>query len=423
MTAVSALRVRGVSLVIVTLAAAVAISSFYFNNTADRRGRQRLAGAQSRGPRAEPQPELELPRAGREHPEPRVRLGRTRRHAAVCVMVGYVRRGGIGLRMLAVRSNERASAAAAVNPRNVKLIAFGISSFIAGVAGALYAYNSGSVSPDRFDAFTALSLIAFAYAGGITLISGAVFAGLISTQALFPYALEKWFGVNGTYALLFGGVVLIITLLQNPEGVMGAMYKKTHRKKRRSSRPEGVRARRRRGTVQRPRTDAHERHVPCSRRRSSRSHFGGVHALHRRQPRRVRGRARRPDRPQRRRQDDVRGRDHRLRAPVAGASCSTGATSAASPRTGARSWGSRGPGRAASSSTTCSSRRTWRSPQDRSPAWRIAFRSRTDQRGDRRDAGPLRPRLGREGEPGRPPAGPPQAGRRRAGARRAGRAC
>ena len=149
----------------------------------------------------------------------------------MCLMVGYVRRGGIGLRMLAVRSNERASAAAAVNPRNVKLVAFGISSFIAGVAGALYAYNSGSVSPDRFDAFTSLSLIAFAYAGGITLISGAVFAGLISTQALFPYALEKWFGVNGTYALLFGGVVLIITLLQNPEGVTGAIYKRTHKKR------------------------------------------------------------------------------------------------------------------------------------------------------------------------------------------------
>jgi ABC-type branched-subunit amino acid transport system ATPase component len=77
--------------------------------------------------------------------------------------------------------------------------------------------------------FTALSLIAFAYAGGITLISGAVFAGLISTQALFPYALDKWFGINGNWFLLFGGAILIITLIQNPEGVAGAFYKKTHK--------------------------------------------------------------------------------------------------------------------------------------------------------------------------------------------------
>jgi branched-chain amino acid transport system permease protein len=86
---------------------------------------------------------------------------------ALCVLEGVLRRGPLGQRMLAVRSNERA-AAAAIDPRAVKLIAFGISSVIASLAGALYAYNFGSVSADRFDPFTALSLIAFAYAGGIT---------------------------------------------------------------------------------------------------------------------------------------------------------------------------------------------------------------------------------------------------------------
>jgi hypothetical protein len=59
------------------------------------------------------------------------------------------------------------------------------------IAGVLYAYDFGSVSVDNYDPFTALSLIAFAYAGGITLISGVVFAGLISVQALFPYALWR----------------------------------------------------------------------------------------------------------------------------------------------------------------------------------------------------------------------------------------
>ena len=101
---------------------------------------------------------------------------------------------------------------------------------IAGLAGALYAYNFGSVSADRFDAVTALSLIAFACAGGITLISGAVFAGLISTQALFPYALDEWFGINGNWFLLFGGAILILTLIQNPDGVAGAFYRRTHKR-------------------------------------------------------------------------------------------------------------------------------------------------------------------------------------------------
>ncbi len=79
----------------------------------------------------------------------------------LCVMVGFIRRGTLGQRMLAVRSNERAAAAAAVNPRTVKLYAFTIAAFIAGVAGVLYAFDFGSVSENQYDVIIALSLIAF----------------------------------------------------------------------------------------------------------------------------------------------------------------------------------------------------------------------------------------------------------------------
>jgi branched-chain amino acid transport system permease protein len=230
LTAVSALRVRGVSLVIVTLAAAVAIDAFYFGNPS-------IGAAVSGSPVPEPHLfGLDIGTQGSFRgldgniPSPVFGWFALITVFLLCLMVGYMRRGGFGRRMLAVRSNERASSAAAINPSTVKLIAFGVSAMIAGTAGSLYAYNFGSVSPDRFDAFTALSLIAFAYAGGITLISGAVFAGLISTQALFPYALDKAFGLSGNWFLLFGGVILIVTLLQNPEGVMGATYRQMHPK-------------------------------------------------------------------------------------------------------------------------------------------------------------------------------------------------
>ncbi|HZE04714.1 MAG TPA: branched-chain amino acid ABC transporter permease/ATP-binding protein [Solirubrobacteraceae bacterium] len=229
-TALSAVRVRGVSLAVVTLAAAVAIENFGFNNPT-------WGGGQTGSP--VPSPTLlglnlgpSAPFRGIDGNQPSpvygwVVLAVT---VALCLLVGYVRRGRLGQTMLAVRSNERGAAAVAINPRNVKLAAFAISALIAGVAGSLYAYNFGSVSADRFDAFTALSLIAFAYAGGITLISGAAFAGLISTQALLPYALDKWFGLSGNWFLLFGGVILIVTLIQNPDGVAGAFYRKTHRR-------------------------------------------------------------------------------------------------------------------------------------------------------------------------------------------------
>jgi branched-chain amino acid transport system permease protein len=234
LTAISALRVRGVSLAVVTLGAAVAIVNFGFINST-------WGGGDTGSPVPEPHLfGLDLgPRSafrGLDGSLPSPVFGWVALAVAVvlCLFVAAIRRGNLGERMLAVRSNERAAAAAAVNVRNVKLVAFGISSFIAGVAGSLYAYNFGSVSADRFDAVTALALIAFAYAGGITMVSGAVFAGLISTEGLVPHALDKWLGINGNWFLLFGGVILLFTLIQHPEGVAGAFYKRLHR-----SRPSG----------------------------------------------------------------------------------------------------------------------------------------------------------------------------------------
>jgi branched-chain amino acid transport system permease protein len=229
LTAISALRVRGVSLAVVTLGAAVAISQFGFIN-------QTWGGGPTGSPVPEPHllgldigPQSAFRGLDGSLPSPVFGWVVLAVTVGLCLLVANVRRGNLGQRMLAVRSNERAAAAAAIDVRSVKLIAFGISSFIAGVAGTLYAYNFGSVSANRFDALTALGLIAFAYAGGITLISGAIFAGLISTEALLPHAMDKWLGISGNWFLLFGGVILIFTLVQHPEGVAGAFYKRLHR--------------------------------------------------------------------------------------------------------------------------------------------------------------------------------------------------
>jgi branched-chain amino acid transport system permease protein len=229
-TAVSAVRVRGVSLAVTTLAGAVAIENFGFTNTT-------WGGGSTGSPVPEPKffgldlgANASFKGIDGNVPSPVFGWVCLACCILLCVWVGYIRRGRLGQQMLAIRSNERAASAAAINPRTVKLYAFTIAAFIAGVAGVLYAYDFGSVSQDRYDPITALSLIAFAYAGGITLISGAVFAGLISAQALIPYALQDWFGLDGNWFLLFGGVILIFTLLQNPTGVAGDFYRRTHKR-------------------------------------------------------------------------------------------------------------------------------------------------------------------------------------------------
>jgi branched-chain amino acid transport system permease protein len=222
----SALRVRGVSLAVVTLAAAVAIEQFGFANS--------TWGAGATG---SPVPELELagidlgPRASfrgldGDVPSPVLGFVVLAVVIALCLLVANLRRSGLGRRMLAVRSNERAAAAAGINVRNTKFAAWGISSFIAGVAGTLYAYSLGSVSAERFGILIALAFVAFAYVGGITMVSGAVIGGLLATSGVIPHIFEAELGISGTWTLLVAGVTLVLNLVLFPDGIAGSQYQK-----------------------------------------------------------------------------------------------------------------------------------------------------------------------------------------------------
>ena len=151
---------------------------------------------------------------------------------ALCLLVANLRRTVLGQQMLAVRANERAAAAAGINVARVKITAYAISSFIAGTAGWMYAYNFGSVSAARFGILIALGFVAFAYIGGITMVSGAVIGGLVATEGLVPHFFQEILGISGNWTLLVGGLILIVTLIQNPEGVAGTTYRKRQASKR-----------------------------------------------------------------------------------------------------------------------------------------------------------------------------------------------
>jgi branched-chain amino acid transport system permease protein len=228
----SALRVRGVSLAVVTLAGAVAIEQFGFNNS--------TWGAGSYGsPVKEPSLfGLNLGSAASwrgldgKVPSPILGFVFVAVVVVLCLFVANLRRTTLGQRMLAVRSNERAAAAAGVNVAHVKFVAFALSSFIAGTAGWMYAYNFGSVNAARFGIVIALSFVAFAYIGGITMVSGAVFGGLICTEGLFSHLIESVFGISGNWLLLFGGIVLVFNLVAFPEGAAGSSYRKKQLRKR-----------------------------------------------------------------------------------------------------------------------------------------------------------------------------------------------
>jgi branched-chain amino acid transport system permease protein len=220
--AFSALRVRGVNLAIVTLAAAVALERFVFANTTWGGGSGGSTVPQPRLFGVDLGPAAAFRGLDGRRPSPVFGLLVLAITVAVGVYVANLRRTELGHRMLAVRADERAAAAVGTHVRNVKLAGFAISAAIAGLVGVLSAYNFGSVSATRYGALSALGVIAFAYVGGVTVVSGAVVAGMLSTEALLPHALHEWLGLSGTWALLVGGVALIVTLRLNPLGIAGS---------------------------------------------------------------------------------------------------------------------------------------------------------------------------------------------------------
>jgi branched-chain amino acid transport system permease protein len=245
LAAVPALRVRGVQLAVVTLAAALAIENMVFKNPSWAGG---FEGARVPAPSAfgfgfGPGDTASI--GDGKLPSPWFGVFCLLVVLLIAAGVVNLRRSGTGRRMLAVRANERAAAAAGISVSRTKLLAFGISAFVAGLGGALSAYRFGSVTPAYFGSFASMSLLAFAYLGGISSVSGGVVAGLFVTGGLMAVGLDEWLGLSDDYVLLIGGLGLILTVVLNPEGVSGAMrltYRQVRRRLQapRAPRPESA---------------------------------------------------------------------------------------------------------------------------------------------------------------------------------------
>ena len=79
------------------------------------------------------------------------------------------------------------------------------------------------MSEASYGVIASLTVLAFAYLGGITSVSGAVTAGIVAGSGVSFYATGQLIGGFGTWEAYIGGVLLIITAILNPEGISGAI--------------------------------------------------------------------------------------------------------------------------------------------------------------------------------------------------------
>lgn len=222
LVALPAVRIRGVTLAVVTLGFAYAVDQLVFNN-------EGLVGRASTA-EAAPSPSLFGYRFGpldqlTDRGVPSVPFGLfvSAVLLVAVVAVANLRRGPTGRRMLAVRANEGAAASVGIDHVRTKLLAFAVSAFLAGIAGGLLAYqNAGRVEPSTFAVLTSLTALAVAYLGGIASVGGALAAGVLVTGGLGSVALDKVLHM-GAWEELGAGALLVLTAVLNPEGVAAAL--------------------------------------------------------------------------------------------------------------------------------------------------------------------------------------------------------
>ena len=138
--------------------------------------------------------------------------------AVVYVALRGVRHSRTGRAIIAMRENELAAQAFSISPVPVKLTAFLISGFVAGIAGGLFVQLSQSFDLSSYGAAVSLDVFTAAVVGGL----GALFGGVLGAVFLRG---SEWFITAPEWRLLSSAVGVLIVLLLIPGGLASLVIK------------------------------------------------------------------------------------------------------------------------------------------------------------------------------------------------------
>ncbi|EGJ11518.1 branched-chain amino acid ABC transporter permease [Rubrivivax benzoatilyticus] len=136
-------------------------------------------------------------------------------------------RGHIGREWMAIRDMDVAAAVIGIRPVYAKLSAFAVSSFIVGVAGALWGFvHLGSWEPAAFGVNRSFDLLFMIIIGGLGSIMGSFFgAAFIVVLPIALDSLPYWFGIPIDTALaahltfMIFGALIVFFLIVEPHGI------------------------------------------------------------------------------------------------------------------------------------------------------------------------------------------------------------
>ncbi|MDD1684340.1 MAG: branched-chain amino acid ABC transporter permease [Methanoregula sp.] len=135
---------------------------------------------------------------------------------ASIAVIWYIMRSKVGLAFLAIRENELEARAAGIDPVRYRLLAFALSAYLAGVAGALQIHHIGYLTPELYGVDNSFWPITYVMLGGLGTLAGPVVGTVVLTII--------WEGLKAT-GITFGryviiGVILILTIIFLPRGLV-----------------------------------------------------------------------------------------------------------------------------------------------------------------------------------------------------------
>jgi branched-chain amino acid transport system permease protein len=142
--------------------------------------------------------------------------------AVALAVVFYTRivHSWMGRCFASIRLNDALADTLGINVFRYKLVSFVAGNIGAAVAGSLYAFYIGYIDPNYFSLDQSLAIIAMALLGGREFVAAPIVGALVLT------ALPHVINVNAEARLLVYGLILILTILLMPRGIVGLLARR-----------------------------------------------------------------------------------------------------------------------------------------------------------------------------------------------------
>ncbi|HRD98363.1 MAG TPA: branched-chain amino acid ABC transporter permease [Rubrivivax sp.] len=120
-----------------------------------------------------------------------------------------------GNSLRALREDDACADAMGIDVGRLKLQSFGMACCMAGVAGALFAHTTGYISPESFKFGESILILSMIVVGGLGSLYGSIIGAVL--LSVLPELLRDL----GSYRMIAVGVVLFLSILFLPKGLVG----------------------------------------------------------------------------------------------------------------------------------------------------------------------------------------------------------